>query len=282
MQTTDELLTATMGNRYVKNVKGFSLVEVLVALLLTGILTAAMFRVYINQHHSWMIQDSVIDMQQNARTAIDELTRQIRMAGYNLPNGLNPLQGYNTNPDTIILFYKTIACDAPIEHAMPNPSAELRCDGHDVSCFQVNQRAYIYDPTLEQGEFFTVTQVQTSSSHIQHNTTTLSKSYPAGSIIMSIGQVQYYIDRTDTLHPNLMVKVDNGAPQVYAENIIDLQFNYVMKNGTILDVPSIPKDVRKVDIQLLARTPLRDIKLTATPYRYREYASNVYLRNIGI
>jgi prepilin-type N-terminal cleavage/methylation domain-containing protein len=282
MRTTDGRRETTPCSSHMRNARGFSLVEVLVALLLTGILTAAMFRVYINQHHAWMIQDSVIDMQQNARTAIDELTRQVRMAGYGLPNGMTPLMGYNTNPDTIVLFYKTANCDAPIEHAMPNPSAELRCDGHDVSCFHVNQRAYIYDPTLESGEFFTITQVQTSSSHIQHNTTTLSRSYPQGSIIMYVAQVQYYIDRTDTLHPNLMVRIDNGAPQVYAENITDLQFKYMTKNGAIADVPTVPKDVRKIGIQLFARTPLRDPTMTATPYRYREYASNVYLRNIGI
>ena len=40
-----------------KSAKGITLVEILVALLITGILAAALFKVYVNQHHAWIIQD---------------------------------------------------------------------------------------------------------------------------------------------------------------------------------------------------------------------------------
>lgn len=260
---------------------GFSLIEVMLALFLTAVLTAAMFKVYNNQHHAWMIEDSVIEMQQNARAAIDELTRQLRMVGNSLPNGMEPFAGHDTNPDTIVIYYKGVTCDAPLEHAMPQPSAELRCDGHDISCFYDGQRAYIYDPFAETGEFFTITQVQTGSSHIQHNLAQLSKAYPKGSIIMAIEEVKFYVDRADTLHPKLMVKILNNPPQIYAENITDLQFNYVLKNGMVLAEPTLVRDVRQINIELSARTANRDIDFQGMPYRHRNYESQVYLRNLG-
>ncbi len=240
-----------------------------------------MFRVYINQHHAWIVQDNVIEMQQNARAAIDELTRQIRMSGYALPNGMSAFDASNTDPDTIRIYYKTASCDAPIEHDMPQPSAELRCDGHDVSCFYDGQIAYIYDPNLESGEFFEITHVQTGSSHIQHNTTVLSRSYPSGSQLMSIEAVKYFVDSSDPDHPRLMVQVSNGTPQVYAEDIEDLQFAYTMKNGVTVDNPVLKNDVRQIAITIRARTPNPDVELAGSPYRYRTYQSKVYLRNLG-
>jgi hypothetical protein len=267
--------------KLLKSIKGITLVEILIALVITAILSAAMFKVYINQHHAWMIQDRVIEMQQNARAAIDELTRQLRMTGYELPVGLPPIEAYDTNPDTIVIHYNGGECDAPIEHAMPQPSAELRCDGHYVGCFDPGQTAYIFDPNTETGEFFVISHVQIAASHIQHNKAPLSKKYPKGSIILSLDRVKFYIDQTDTLHPLLMVQVGQFPPQVYAEDIIDLQFNYTLKNGMTGSVPAIPDDVTEIGISITARTPDPDIEFTNDPYRYESYESRVYLRNLA-
>jgi len=267
--------------KLLKSSKGITLVEILVAMLLTGILAAALFKVYVNQHHAWIIQDRVIEMQQNARAAIDELTRQIRQTGYQLPSNMSPLEAYDTDPDTIIIHYNGGNCDAPIEHAMPQPSAELRCDGHDVSCFYDGQFAYIWDPSTEDGEWFEISHVQVAAAHIQHNSWPLSKAYPKGSVILSLDRVKFYIDKSDTLHPMLMVQFGNFPPQVYAEDIIDLQFNYTLKNGMILPTPPVPGDTREISISLTARTLEKDIELTDEPYRFETYRSNVYLRNLG-
>lgn len=271
-------------SKKIKNCGGITLIETLVALLLAGIVTAAMFKAYINQHHNWMIQDSVIEMQQNARSAIDELTRQIRMAGYAVPNGLDPIVASNADPDTILVYYKSMLdCDATIEHAMPLPSAELRCDGHDVSCFYDGQEVYIYDPYADEGEFFTISHVQTGSSHIQHNDDPLSRAYPAGSIVISLDRVKFYIDNTtDTLHPRLMIKVGNKLPVVYAEDITDMQFQYTMKNGSVLDQPSslMVRDIRQISVLITARTPHPDPEFANDPYRYETYQSRVHLRNL--
>jgi Tfp pilus assembly protein PilW len=57
-------------------------VELLVVLALSSILTAAMFGSFISQQKTYVVQDQVIDVQQALRTAIDRMTREIRMAGY--------------------------------------------------------------------------------------------------------------------------------------------------------------------------------------------------------
>lgn len=65
---------------------GFSLVELLVALGIGTIMTTATFNFYIGQSKSYKAQERVTEMQQNIRTAINLMTKEIRMAGYD-PTG---------------------------------------------------------------------------------------------------------------------------------------------------------------------------------------------------
>jgi len=268
--------------RIITEIAGVSVLEALVALILAGIVTTAVFKVYVNQHKNWNTQEQVTDMQQNARAAIDELTRQIRMAGYELPLQLDGIEAYDTNPDTIIITYATGGCDAQIEHQMPNPSAELRCDGHDVSCFYDGQWAYIFHPDSGGGEFFEISHVQVGSAHIQHNTMVLSKAYDKDAIVLSLEQVKFYIDYSDSLHPNLMMQLPGRNAEVYAENISDLQFTYKMKNGAVVNVPAILEDIREVGISLTTRTSQPDPDFPSDPYRHRNFTSSVNLRNLDI
>ena len=62
--------------------QGFSLVELLVAMAIAGVIMAAVFKVYTTQQDSYLIQEQVAEMQQNGRTAKYIMTREIRMAGY--------------------------------------------------------------------------------------------------------------------------------------------------------------------------------------------------------
>lgn len=269
--------------RRLKSNKGLSILEVLIATLLTGIVLAAVFSLYINQHKNWTTQGEITEMQQNARASIDELSRQIRMAGHQLPIGLEGVEAYNTNPDTIIINYSDDGCYAPIEHSMPLPSSELRCDGHDVSCFYAGQFVYIFHPDSGGGEFFRISHVQTGSSHIQHNDWPLSKCYAKDAIIIALNRIKFYIDNTtDPEHPKLMMELPFAGAQIYADDITDLQFQYRMKNNIIVDVPAIADDVREVMIDITARTHNPDYDQADTAFIFREYSSRVNLRNLDI
>jgi hypothetical protein len=262
---------------------GFSLAEVLIALILTGVVTTALFGTYINQHKSYIVQDDITTIQQSARTSIDELTRQIRLAGYELPYGLDFMSAANTNPDTITITYKNGSCDTYLASAMPQPSAELKC-ASDVSCFQDDQWVYIFEPDSGGGEFFQITNVQQGSNHIQHNTMSLSKKYGADAILLSVVRIQFYIDHTTNPdHPNLMVKLFGQQPQVYAENISDLQFRYQLKDGSTVDVPTEASDIRQVLIAVTGRSNAPEVDKQGTSnYRSRTYSSAVSLRNLGL
>jgi prepilin-type N-terminal cleavage/methylation domain-containing protein len=261
---------------------GFSLIEILIVLLITGMIVSAGFSLYLNQHEGWIIQEQITNMQQNARIAMHELETRIRMAWYGLPGGIEPIYASDTNPDTITIVFKNeFGCESTIEHDMPQPSSELRCDGHDISCFEEDTWAYIYDPYADTGEFLYITEVQVAASHIQHNTTILSRCYPTGSTVTMVNVYKFYIDNTDSIHPNFMVQREGNQSYVYAEDIEDLQLRYGLANGVYVNVPPAASVVREVLISLTARTERKDLQFQGE-YRRRTLNSDVKVRNLGL
>jgi hypothetical protein len=254
----------------------------LMAALLAAIVASAALVIYVTQHKQLLVQDEVSDLQANIRAAAVELTTNIRLAGYGVPEGIPKLEGYDTNPDTIaVMFDAGNLEDVRIEHPMPQPSAELRCDGHDLSGLYDGDWVFIYDPNADSGEFFEVTQVQYAAGHIQHNTMPLSRAYPAGSWVVKMNYFKYYIDDTDPDHPNLMMWAPGMGAQVYAENITDLNIQYVLSSGAVVDLFPDEDLVREIIINIDARTNTPDDEFQSD-YRLRDLTTRVKVRNLGL
>ncbi len=64
------------------NEKGVTLIELMVALVICGIIVAAIYRLFVAQARSYTVQDQVAESQQNVRNAMELLLRDIRMAGF--------------------------------------------------------------------------------------------------------------------------------------------------------------------------------------------------------
>lgn len=64
---------------------GFSLVEILVAMALMGVVMTAIYNLYLGTERSADTQDRIADVQQNVRYAMDQVARDIRMGGFAMP-----------------------------------------------------------------------------------------------------------------------------------------------------------------------------------------------------
>jgi hypothetical protein len=172
--------------KMIKDERGITLVEVLVASLLTFIVGSAALEFYASQHNHWLTQTDISDMQQNARALMDELSRNIRSAGYGIPVSHPSIR---VTSDTLTIFRK--------------------------------------DST-------------------------------------KIDTIQYYVSRTDTLHPNLVKKINQGAVSVFAEDIESAQF---VQSGAL------------ITITLVAREGRRDPEYTGDGYRRRTLIARAEVRN---
>ena len=71
-----------MMNSITTSQKGFSLLELMVAMAIASVLMAGIYTFYQNQLKTHITQQEMVDMQQDARAAMYMMTREIRMAGY--------------------------------------------------------------------------------------------------------------------------------------------------------------------------------------------------------
>ncbi len=62
--------------------KGFSLVELMVAITISIVLLTGLIQIFLSSKRSYNIQDSIARMQENGRYAIELLNNDIRLAGY--------------------------------------------------------------------------------------------------------------------------------------------------------------------------------------------------------
>lgn len=69
------------------NFKGFTLVELMLTMAISGMIVAAIYSAYLSQQRTYLMQEQVAEMQQNIRAALDLLSREIRMAGYDPTGG---------------------------------------------------------------------------------------------------------------------------------------------------------------------------------------------------
>lgn len=68
------------------NDQGFTLVELMVTLAMSGIIVAVVYAAYIIQQKTYRNQGQVVEMQQNIRASLELMSSEIRMAGYD-PTG---------------------------------------------------------------------------------------------------------------------------------------------------------------------------------------------------
>lgn len=82
--------------------RGFSILEVIIAALITGILAASSFQFYTKMHGQSETQFNVSEMQQLARSSMYDMRKNLLQAGYKLSGGHVP---YKITGDTLAVYY---------------------------------------------------------------------------------------------------------------------------------------------------------------------------------
>jgi len=71
---------------YTDSLRGFTLVELMISVAISGIILGAIYQMFIGQRRSYSLQNDITEMQQTVRASEHIMVREIRMAGYEVPD----------------------------------------------------------------------------------------------------------------------------------------------------------------------------------------------------
>ena len=282
--------------------RGVSLIEILIALVISAILIAGTYRVLIGQQKTYTTQDQIADMQQNVRIAINKMIREIRMAGFGgknnnlngnndiittfmyvngFPNIINPsndivTDGIAHDQITVVAGYDqigTLAANASKDSdtiVVNYESADKRCDTDKEKYICLNGRnSYLIKPT-------------TDNRIALGDTVTLKEDHAEKEPVFLVKAITYGL-RKDERGTPVLFRDENieGGRQTIAENIEGLQFRYSLADGKEADVPANPKEIRGIWVTVTARTQIEDPELKGEDrFRRRTLTTYIDVRNL--
>ena len=270
------------------NRKGITLIELLVALTISGMLVAGLYRTFVSQQHTFTVQEQVVDMQQNVRLAINRMTRELRMAGFGRLNstffGGGKMHGTYEHVVTPGGDGKSVTVvggylnGATLTANALAGSTTIQVD--NVSAFDLDKKKYISINGLDPHRIKNINgnQIEFFAGE------SLAEDHQAGEPVFLIMSITYSIGVFEGKWALLRDDHLGLGPQPVAENIENLQFRYIMNTGETLDV--VPNnrldDIRMIQANIVARTDKTDPELAKAGdgYRRRTITSNIQLRNL--
>ena len=268
-----------------KDEGGTTIAEMLIVLLIMGILTTAMAKFFVAQNRLSHIEEQVGFMQKNVRSAMEVIIRDIMNAGSGVPLGMgvDPIiagDGAGGGSDSLVIManfdyqYTTLFEDEgqdQIIHVM------------NATGFYAGGLLYIED--FNGGEFHTITGIipDTPKEDQIAVAQPLSRNYyNVDAIVSPIARVSYGLSWTDPDHPSLVRTVSGTGGKTLAENIENLQFLFILADGSEVSQPTDISQVRMVKIQMTARSDKVDCEFGSDGYRRRTLESVVKPRNLDL
>lgn len=199
--------------------RGFTLLELLIALAISGVVMTGVYSAFKTQQDSYLVQEQVAEAQQNLRAAFYMLAGDIRTAGHDPAETANA--GITTATAAVLSFNRDIVGAEP--------------DGQD------NDFNGTVDDERDRFDGVQETVIYRFAAGVDNE--------PDG-IVDDING-----DGIQNDAANLGRATGLGAPQPIAENIQSLEFFYTLDDGTQTTTPTAVQldDIRTVTVSLLAR-----------------------------
>ena len=263
-----------MGWIVLKKKAGVTLIELLIALVLSSLLIAALYRAFINQQTVYTVQDYVAEMQQNIRFAMGQMTREIRMAGYGGDmlsnfghiNGFTDIITPGSNTITIIFADQV----GVLKENSPKGAQQLKVSNSKI--FNADKKRYLCLNGLNN---YSVQSVMEDTIVL---TAPLAEGHPIHQPVYLVKAISYYLGLSGAKTVLRRNENTGGGGQPLADNIESLEFTYFDRNG---NVTLNPIDIRMVKLAVTARTNMLDPQLKeGDGYRRRTLSSYIQVRNM--
>jgi prepilin-type N-terminal cleavage/methylation domain-containing protein len=274
-----------------KKIKGLTLIELLVALVISSILIAALYRLFIREQNIHISQERVVDTQQNARIGINRMMREIRMAAFGnvamvLPvtiggktfkEGLNPDTPSTGNVSIVLANEQVGTLTSPSTAGQDSFVVTPILDPSGKPKFDTGNRQYISIGGVESQRISSIIDAEGGKKRINLNGT-LSFTHRAATPVFGIRAITYRVV-TRSQMPSALMRDDNlgGGGEVQADNIQNLQLQYFDASGGATTDPEL---IRLVRVSLTSTTEKPDP--VSNQFLTRQLTSNIHLKDMGL
>lgn len=291
---------------------GFTIVELVITMAILSAVTAAIFSLYNTQHKVTHIESDVVDVQQNLRMALESITKDLRMAGFALPGGGNPVNAVGDNTglggsDTLVL--NTSSASGSAARINVNQTVSVTAGSPITFTVLANETGFFApgdavrvintgDKSEPAATVFTVAAVDAAGPSI--TVTPLASAgavdFKRGFLLVRTGAfapdtfpntIQYCLGPAADCAPAItcpwgscLMRIVNGsadAGSIVASNIAQIQLSYVIDSGAVQSAPADVSQIRDIVVTLSGQTAAT-AGVSGAP-KTRQMAASAKLRN---
>jgi prepilin-type N-terminal cleavage/methylation domain-containing protein len=248
---------------------GFTLVELLVVTAIMGLVVLGIYGLFLSMSRSTYQQDEVVEVQQNLRTAMNYIGRDIRMAGFMIPLSATPIQTASRNILTLnnaTISGRMAKIDAGFYSLNTAQSITVKSPEmvdlfdhtrEDLKYVRIIRPASRNQP---QAALYTVTDKDRANRTLVLSgfSTSPPIQFSAGDVIVNVPAgsdypltIQYNLNAGNLQR----ITLDN---QVVASYLASLEFEYLRADGTVIQADPVPTnqldDIRAVRVTMTAET----------------------------
>lgn len=202
---------------------GFSLLEMLVSSLISILVVGGVLLMLDGIQQLYRDQQQIMDSQQSARLAIEQMQRDLQLAGVGLAWMLSPLPAVVPRADGgFDIHHNQGGVTAILLADMVSPTGVLAVD--DVSGFEVGMVVAIYDSSGTM-DLVTLTDVKINPDQLHHDGASKAYGVSTGTTVGRVLTISYWVDTVDVLS-SLMRQEDNVQAQPVAHFVRSLNVAY--------------------------------------------------------
>jgi hypothetical protein len=199
--------------------EGLTILEVLIAILLSCLVGAMLYRVFAIQDRTYSIQSEISEMQQNLRVALERITRDLTMAGFAQPpwTTINTSEvdfsGIRINGGTIDVVGSFDGAQGTLSQPAPAGSTELMLSPGEGEHFAGKAKTDISiggrenaKITVKSGGVLTI-----DTDPLSPGEQGLKHAYPTGTEVYLIKWRTFWVDNSDPGQPLLRLNDHLGS-----------------------------------------------------------------------